>query len=98
KQPVKERGGKIERIFPDEGKGVSRRKIEEKLAVSMPLFALGFKDQDITDGGNRLLEKLVANEIILDMLAGTSSDIYSYLYEKGLIDSSFSTEYTGERN
>lgn len=98
KQPVYEAGGEIERIFPDEPKGVAQARIEEKLAVSRPMFALGFKDEDITGGGNRLLEKIIANEIILDMLVGPSSDIYNSLYEEGLIDSSFGTDYTGERN
>ncbi len=98
RQPVEEAGGEIERIFPDEPKGVAQTRIEEKLAVSRPMFALGFKDQDITGGGDRLLEKIIANDIILDMLVGPSSDIYNSLYEEGLIDSSFGTDYTGERN
>lgn len=98
RQPVEEGAGDIERIFPEEGKGVNRAKIEERLAVSRPIFALGFKDEDVTQGGDRLLDKLIANDIILDMLIGTSSDTYNELYEMGLIDSSFSTNYTGERN
>lgn len=98
RQSVEGGVGEIKRIFPEEPKGVFKSKIEERLAISRPIFALGFKDQDVTNGGHRLLEKLIANEIILDMLAGTSSDIYNQLYEKGLIDSSFSTDYTGERN
>ena len=98
KQPVKEAGSEIERILPEEEKGVAQSRVEEKLPVSRPMFALGFKDEDITGGGDRLLEKIIANEIILDMLVGPSSDIYSNLYEEGLIDSSFGTDYTGEKN
>ena len=43
--------------MPEEEKGVAQSRVEEKLAVSRPMFALGFKDEDITGGGDRLLEK-----------------------------------------
>ncbi len=98
KQPVEGGAGDIERIFLEEPKGVYKSRMEEKLAISRPMFALGFKDEDITGGGDRLLHKIIANEIILDMLVGPSSDIYNQLYEEGLIDSSFGTDYTGEVN
>ncbi|NLJ40544.1 MAG: insulinase family protein [Clostridiales bacterium] len=97
-KPKSKAEGEIERIFPKEKKGVSKHKIVDKLAVSMPMFALGFKDRDVTQGGERLLKKIVANEIILDMLAGPSSETYNELYDEGLIDSSFDTGYTGEVN
>ena len=67
------------------------------MAVARPIFALGFKDEDTVRDGDRLLDKIIANDIILDMLIGTSTDIYDKLYEEGLIDSSFGNYYTGER-
>ena len=87
----------IKRIFPKEAKGVNKDRIEERLAVARPIFALGFKDEDTVRDGDRLLDKIIANDIILDMLIGTSTDIYDKLYEEGLIDSSFGNYYTGER-
>lgn len=98
RQPVKRATEEIKRIFPEEREGVSQTRVDEKLAVSRPMFALGFKDQDKTDGGDKLLDKLIANEIILDMLVGKSSDIYNDLYEEGFVDSTFSSNYTGERD
>ena len=87
----------IKRIFPKEAKGVNKDRIEERLAVARPIFALGFKDEDTVRDGDRLLDKIISNDIILDMLIGTSTDIYDKLYEEGLIDSSFGNYYTGER-
>ncbi|HZJ57164.1 MAG TPA: pitrilysin family protein [Clostridia bacterium] len=96
--PTGNGAGEIKRIFPEEAKGVNKNRVEEKLAVARPIFALGFKDEEDVQDGDRLLDKLIANDIILDMLMGTSSDIYDELYEEGLIDSSFSSSYTGERH
>ncbi|HZJ83587.1 MAG TPA: pitrilysin family protein, partial [Clostridia bacterium] len=73
-------GGEIIRIYPEEPTDVFKDRIEESLAVSRPMFALGFKDGDITGGGDRLLEKIIANDIIMDMLVGPSSDTYNRLY------------------
>lgn len=89
--------GKIDRIYPDEPENVTRNRIEEKLAVSRPLFALGFKDKPVGEGG-KLLERIVLSELVIDMLAGPSSDLYTRLYEEGLIDGSFGADYTAERD
>jgi predicted Zn-dependent peptidase len=98
KRSGKSEAREIKRIFPEEAKGVNKDRVEERLAVARPIFALGFKDEDSVRDGDRLLDKLIANDIVLDMLIGTSSDMYDELYEKGLIDSSFSSYYTGERH
>ena len=84
--------GKIERFRPDEPKSRVREYIEESLDVSIPMFRVGFKDNQPNQTGNELLKKDIETEIILQAVFGKSTDFYLDLYEKGLINSSFETE------
>lgn len=86
----------IKRIYPEESNTVVKSLIEENLDVSIPLFNIGFKDVENGLNGRALLQKEVATKIILDMLFGKSSDLYTNLYEEGLINDTFESEYTGE--
>ena len=88
----------IKRIYPDEPAQVNESMVKQKLAVSRPLFALGFKDIPLNEGGDKLLEKLIVNDILMDMFAGTSSQLYNKLYEEGLINDTFQWGYTGEKD
>ncbi|QEK13603.1 insulinase family protein [Crassaminicella thermophila] len=87
---------KIERIYPDEPDTVVQNIIEEQLDVSIPLFNIAFKDTNNGLNGRALLDKDISTKILLDMLFGKSSDLYTSLYEEGLINDTFENEYTGE--
>ena len=86
----------IHRMYPKEPDNILKNLIEEKLDVSIPLFNIAFKDTDNGFKGYRLLKKDVSTKILIDMLFGKSSDLYSELYEAGLINDTFQQEYTGE--
>lgn len=90
------RQGEIKRIYPNEPETINKNYVEQKMAVSMPLFNIGFKDNDVGYGGKKLLKKDIVTQICLEILAGRSSDLYEELYNDGLIDSTFDTEYVGE--
>ncbi|OXT07825.1 zinc protease [Thermoanaerobacterium thermosaccharolyticum] len=90
------RQGEIKRIYPNEPASINKNYVEQKMAVSMPLFNIGFKDYDVGYGGKKLLKKDIVTQICLEILAGRSSDLYEELYNDGLIDSTFDTEYVGE--
>ncbi|WHE08427.1 pitrilysin family protein [Thermoanaerobacterium thermosaccharolyticum] len=90
------RQGEIKRIYPNEPESINKNYVEQKMAVSMPLFNIGFKDYDVGYGGKKLLKKDIVTQICLEILAGRSSDLYEELYNDGLIDSTFDTEYVGE--
>jgi predicted Zn-dependent peptidase len=64
--------------------------IEEKMAVSMPCFQLGFKEQDFESG---MAMKIASSKILADLLAGESSPLFGQLYDEGLLDDSFSRDY-----
>lgn len=87
-------GEEIKKVYPEEPKEIEKNYTEQKLSVAMPLFMLGFKDTDTGYGGERLLKKSIEINILLKMLFGKSSKLYKDLYEKGLINNSFSLEYT----
>ncbi|MDR1101138.1 MAG: insulinase family protein [Clostridiales bacterium] len=70
---------------------VHSAKKEQKLAVSAPIFMLGFKDAAPTH--DRMKREIAAN-IAREMLFGKCSAFYQRLYEKGLINDSFDTEYS----
>lgn len=88
---VKENPGKIESIFPDEPKHHNKQVVEKKLAVAMPQFQMGIKDNSNVFGYD-LLKRKVAIEIILSMLMGKSSKLYNELYDEGLINQTFGSE------
>jgi predicted Zn-dependent peptidase len=72
--------------------------IEQKLSVAMPLFFLGFKENDRVFAGREYVKRVVATTILLEMMFGKNSDFYEELYREGLINRSFSGEYNEERN
>ncbi len=84
----------IKRIYAEEPDSVASHYSEQELSVAMPLFMIGFKDTDTGFSGKRLLKKSVEIKILLDMLFGKSSALYKKLYDAGLINSSFSVDYS----
>lgn len=88
----------IERSFPEEPEAVARQRVEAEMAVSRPLFVLGFKERHHPADGRELVEREVATDILHELLFGPSSDIYNRLYEEGLVDGTFSSSYYGEKD
>lgn len=86
--------GEIQRIYPQEPAGVNQPRVTERLAVSNPLFALGFKDARVGWHGEALLRRQVMTEVVLQVAIGKSSDLYNQLYADGLIDEDFASGYT----
>lgn len=79
----------VESHFPDEPYEVTEHYVEQILPVSLPLFNLGFKAK----ADRRLSEKEVAcTDILLFMLASSTSTMYRELMDKGLINASFGYE------
>ncbi len=89
--------GRIERLEVSEPCERVQEYIEQSLAVSQPMFRIGFKDNQPGMSGDALLKKEIATEIILEAIFGRSGDLYLEMYEQGLIDSSFGTEADIER-
>ena len=93
----KEEQGEIKRIYPEKEKDINKPYKEVKMEVSLPIFAIGYKDiEGMTED---IVKKHIAIEILLNMIIGKSSDTYKELYESGTLvsqpdmDYEFSKEY-----
>jgi predicted Zn-dependent peptidase len=94
---AKDNPGKIRKIFPEEPRGHVTGLVEKNMAVAMPQFQMGIKD-NIRNTGYELLKRKISLEIILSMLMGRSSLLYNQLYDEGLINQSFGSEATLEES
>lgn len=81
----------VERSFEKEPRDIVKSYDEYHLAMSMPVFSFGYKEKCETP--ERTQREIVETNILLEILAGESSALYSSLLEKGLINSGFSKEY-----
>jgi len=88
----------IKRLFPDEIPSLNTDYVEQSLAVSTPLFQMGFKDDPKGLSGFETLEREVAVKILLEMIMGKSSALYNELYGQGLINNTFEFDYNIEKN
>ena len=84
----------IGRVHPDEAETVAKTRSEKKMAVAAPMFMFGWKDNDVNKSGAELLKKNLEITILLKMLLGKGSEIYKKLYDAGLINNTFSVDYT----
>ena len=88
--------GEIKRIYPEEPRGIVKEKIEQKLEVSQPLYAIGIKDSREncnTENKNEIVKKHISIEILLNLLIGRSSELYKNLYNEGIIYEQPSLDY-----
>lgn len=84
----------IKRVYPKEEKKVASQYSEKSMAISSPMFMMGFKDTDNNLSAEGLLKKNIEITILMLMLFGKSSALYKKLYDMNLINSTFSTDYT----
>lgn len=91
-----EKLSEIERVFPEEGEGINKAYVEQKMQVTAPLFYLGFKDDSYKLKGAEMLRYELAVKLLLSMTAGKSSELYGQLYEKGLINTNFEMDFSIE--
>lgn len=83
--------GTVEKKYPEEPEELNQEYKEQKLAVSMPLFFMGIKD-NVRVSGPELLKRRIALNIIMNDIMGRSSDLYDKLYSDGLINDTFRFE------
>lgn len=81
----------IERSFEDEPREIVKDYEEYNLAMSMPVFSFGYKEECASQIQD--VRRVVEVGTLLEILAGDTSKLYNSLFEKGLINTSFSKEY-----
>lgn len=81
----------IEKSFDDEPREIVKAYDEYHLAMSVPVFAFGYKEA--CKKPVQSYRDYIETDILLKIIAGKTSRLYNSLLEKGLINASFGSEY-----
>lgn len=81
------------RFYPEEPISVHQEWVEDRLAISRPRCAMGFKNTPVEDGYENLRRQL-AMGIVWRLVAARSSPYFERLYNEGLIDDSFDASFS----
>lgn len=87
----------IKRKFNVEIEEVANKKQVLKMNVQTSKCLVGIKANNVNVRGEEMMKKELTINILLDLLFGKSSENYNQLYERGLIDETFSYDYTQEQ-
>lgn len=79
-----------------EAASIRADKVEIHLPVALPIFQIGFKGVAGTEREN--LWGKIADEVLLDIIAGDSSPLYRRLLEEGLVNQTFDGEAMANRD
>ncbi|WP_153123828.1 EF-P 5-aminopentanol modification-associated protein YfmH [Peribacillus tepidiphilus] len=88
----------IERRFEQEPEAVAKKKQVLKMNVQSSKCLVGIKAPAKILQGEEMLKHELTINLVLDILFGKSSKMYDDLYSAGLIDSTFSYDYTKEKD
>ncbi|MDO7905768.1 pitrilysin family protein [Paenibacillus sp. JX-17] len=86
--------GSIDRIFDEEPATVAEKRREVKLPVSLPKCLFGFKERQVGLSGEELTRHDLTTKLMMDLLFGSSTELYQKLYDEDLISDSFGSEYS----
>lgn len=86
----------IKRYFDNEPEEVAEKKQVLKMSVQSSKCLVGIKAKNPHRSGEELLKYELSVNVLLDYLFGKSSSHYEKMYDEGLIDETFSYDYTEE--
>jgi len=75
------------RVLPQEDDGILRREVSDKMEVASPLFQIGWKHRPFSAGN--MAKDYVAQNILLEAIAGETSPWYRSLYDNSVINADF---------
>jgi predicted Zn-dependent peptidase len=87
----------IKRKFEDEPTQAAEKKQVLEMNVQTSKCLFGIKAMHVEQTGDELLKNELTMNVLLDLLFGKSSENYNQLYNEGLIDETFSYDYTQEQ-
>ncbi len=90
-------GAPPRRIGGKEPRDVNRGRVVSYMDVKRPKLLFGFKEGRTSHGGGTLVRRTFETDLLLGIIFGKSGPTYLRLYEKGLIDESFSAAFTSDR-
>jgi predicted Zn-dependent peptidase len=86
----------IKRFFPEETPASAEKKKVLHMSVQSSKVLVGVKDFAAPKQGEELLKHELTVSLLLDYLFGKGSNTYQSMYEEGLIDDTFSYDYSAE--
>jgi predicted Zn-dependent peptidase len=87
----------IKRQFEGEPSEAAKKKKVLEMNVQTSKCLVGIKSSTANQSGKEMLKNELSLNVLLDILFGKSSEHYSTLYSEGLIDDTFSFDYTQEQ-
>lgn len=87
----------IERFFPEEDLSQIVPESSLEMDVKKPKVSIGIRGVDNEYEGKKALRYTLGMELVMKLLFGMTSSNYLNLYDSGLIDESFSTDFSYER-
>ncbi|MCM3765700.1 EF-P 5-aminopentanol modification-associated protein YfmH [Neobacillus niacini] len=87
----------IQRHFESEPVQAAEKKQVLQMNVQTSKCLLGIKALHVDQTGEAMLKTELTMNVLLDLLFGKSSDNYDELYNEGLVDETFSFDYTQEQ-
>ena len=93
-QLAKQEPIKIIRQSICESKKAAREKTVQKMQLAKPIFDIGIKDTAVPDDPVLRVRRDVAMSIVTDLIFSQTGELYSELYESGMISPSLSSSYT----
>lgn len=87
-------GSPAEHAFPLEPLSVARERIEARMQVAKPIFSIGIKDVPPSADPKVRLRRDLGMSLLNEILFSQSGELYSSLFETGLITPSFSYGYS----
>jgi predicted Zn-dependent peptidase len=87
----------IKRKFEDEPTQAAEKQQVMQMNVQTSKCLVGIKALHVDQSGDEMLKNELTMNLFLDLLFGKSSENYDWLYNEGLIDETFSYDYTQEQ-
>lgn len=82
--------------FPDEPSDVNKKVIKSYYDIGTPSFVIAYKDSLLPEKGEIYSILDAEMSVLCEIIGGKGSRLYNELYEKNLINDSFSCYYEGE--
>ncbi len=84
----------IERRLPDEPPQVRVSEVSDRMQVAKPIFTVGIKDAGVPDPPEARVARDAAMSLLGEILFSRSGELYSRLFEEGLLTNSYSYGYS----
>ncbi len=87
----------IKRKFAEEPSGVAKEKQVLQMNIQTSKCIVGIKANKVEQSGSEMLKNELSLNVMFELLFGKSSENYHQLYSAGLIDDTFSFDYSQEQ-